>query len=239
MSEPECLGWPTRPCRSCIGPLRRDDVVRACRSAPRRRGRTTPLCPGALPVPRSWFSVTPYPTDATTGCRRWQSGTRHRRADVRDTACTWLPAPRAPRRPPRRARDGLPPDRECVSTRAATSPHRSGRRGRSPTLPLRCHRAGAAAPFVWVCDRPGAGDPAIDDGETDRHQADHPVAADRTQPGDSCPLQCAGDPGLVHRSIIAAPIGATVRPAGTCCDLECQQLLRIVPKLAVSAPWRA
>jgi hypothetical protein len=57
-----------------------------------------------------------------------------------------------------------------------------------------------------------AGDPAIDDGEADRYQADHPVAADRAQPGDSCSLQCAGDPGLVHGSIIAAPIGAPVRP---------------------------
>ena len=62
----------------------------------------------------------------------------------------------------------------------------------------------------FVIDR--AGDPAIDDGEADRHQADHPAAADRAQAGDSCPLQCAFDPGLVHRSIIAAPIGVPVRP---------------------------
>ena len=97
--------------------------------------------------------------------------------------------------------------RECVSTRAAaTSPRHSGRRGRSPTLRLRCHRAGAAARCARVLiDH--AGDPAVDDGEADRHQADHPVAADRAQPGDSCSLQSAGDPRLVHGSIIAAPIG--------------------------------
>ncbi len=41
----------------------------------------------------------------------------------------------------------------CVSTKAATSPRRSGRRGRSPTQRLRCHQGGAAAPCAWVCDR--------------------------------------------------------------------------------------
>ncbi len=44
------------------------------------------------PVPRSWFSITPCPADATTGCRRWRSGTRHQRAGGCDTACTWLPS---------------------------------------------------------------------------------------------------------------------------------------------------
>ena len=62
----------------------------------------------------------------------------------------------------------------------------------------------------FVIDR--GGDPAIDYGEADRHQANHPVATDRAQPGDSCPLQCAGDPGLIHRSIIAAPMGVPVCP---------------------------
>ena len=67
-----------------------------------------------------------------------------------------------------------------------------------------------------------AGDPAIDDGEADRHQADHPVAANRAQPGDSCPLQSVRDPVLVHSSIIAAPMGSACpsRP-----NLSCPRML--------------
>ena len=196
--------------------------------------RRPPVQPGGLPVPRSWFDghalsgvprpdvVDGDPVHGTggrafailrvPGCQRGE----HRDGNLVVPAMDFRPAPNA-----------YPPEPRPVLVVVVDE------YGRRPCGFDVIEPAQLPGALGFVIDR--VGDPAIDDGEADRHQADRPVAVDGAQPGDSSPLQCAGDPGLVHRSIIAAPIGTTVRPGPNRRDPERQQSrLGCVRKLAVS-----
>ena len=162
-------------------------------------GETAPLCPGALPVPRS-RSLGHAVSDGRHDRMSSMAIRYTAPAGGRSRYCAALGCQRRepPRRQPGRARDGFrpaanayPPEPRPVLVVVVDE---DGRRpcGFDVIEPAQLPRA-----LGFVIDR--VRDPAIDDGEADRNQADHPVAADRAQPGDSCPLQCADDPGLVHR----------------------------------------